>query len=400
MSLFPIGITVPEVRDAIAFENERLGLNMFFEADRGDIIIFNYLLSVAGAFPVPSGDPVEDRRASILRECRGLTFCAHTGKVLARKFQKFFNVNERPETQMHLIDWWRPHHILTKLDGSMLTPVLVNGELQWHTKMGATDVATPAADFARQNPSYEAFARALIAGGYTPAAEWTSRKQRIVIDYPQDNIVFTAARDNFTGEYLPYDELRSLCAVYDVPVVDALSSPVGDIEAFIANARELKDIEGYVIAFANGERYKVKADDYMRVHKAKDSIILEKSVVALIANEQVDDLLAVLPESDRAALNEFHDLIEVGLAKKAEEINAIVADAKARMDKKEFAMTQASNYPKIKNFLFSVWDGRDANTVLRTHVLNNTGSQTRVDEVRHLWGSARWTYGYGVVTGD
>lgn len=395
---FANDLTIEEVRLAIAHQNALLPSPGFYEAERGDIIIFNYAVAFANSFPEFTGDAVEDRRASVLRECRGLTFCAHTGKVLARKFSKFFNVNERPDVQIHLIDWTRPHHILTKLDGSMITPVLIDDELQWHTKMGATDVAVPAATFARQNPAYEAFARSLIADGYTPNAEWTSNKQRIVLSYPEDNIVFTAARENRSGEYMPYADLRSRGAAHGVPVVEALSSTVDDIESFIAEARELKDAEGYVIAFTNGERYKVKADDYVRVHRAKDALLLEKNVVAIIVNNQVDDFLALLPENDRAALTQFQEKVEVGLARSGDEIASNVADIKSRMTKKEFALTLAKNYPRTASFIFSVWDGQNAADVLRNHVIKNIGSQTRIDEVRHLWGTARWTY--GVVTGD
>lgn len=55
-------------------------------------------------------------------ECRGIIFCEKTGQVLARRFHKFFNVNEQDETQAELIDLARPHFILEKADG-FVSPV-------------------------------------------------------------------------------------------------------------------------------------------------------------------------------------------------------------------------------------------------------------------------------------
>src|SRR5574343_2058061 len=141
---FATELHINEVRAIIEKHNESLGSKAFIEADRGDHVIFNYVVAFEGSFPEPNtGDHHTDRERAILRECRGLIMCKNTGLPLARRFQKFFNVNEKPETQIGAIDWSKPHVILEKLDGSMITPCMSGGRLRWGTKMGATDVATP-----------------------------------------------------------------------------------------------------------------------------------------------------------------------------------------------------------------------------------------------------------------
>lgn len=57
----------------------------------------------------------------IRMECRGLKF-APDGRVLARPFQKFFNVGERPECTGENLDLSKPHHVMEKMDGSMIHP--------------------------------------------------------------------------------------------------------------------------------------------------------------------------------------------------------------------------------------------------------------------------------------
>jgi len=76
----------------------------FIEKDRGAYISFDYSAlgpkQVESMFPdvntFPKGS-VESWRAAVRRECRGLLIDAKTGYVCARRFPKFFNMNELPE---------------------------------------------------------------------------------------------------------------------------------------------------------------------------------------------------------------------------------------------------------------------------------------------------------------
>ncbi len=85
-----------------------------------------YRYTMADTFPDPNEpgiDTAERRRRQLVRECRGITFDAKSGQVIARKFHKFFNLGERDETRPHRIDWTRPHLRLVKADGSLMTPL-------------------------------------------------------------------------------------------------------------------------------------------------------------------------------------------------------------------------------------------------------------------------------------
>jgi hypothetical protein len=64
------------------------------------------------------------RAKAIRRECRGLLFYPD-GRIMSRRLHKFFNVNERDETQVHRIDLGQPHVILEKLDGCLAADTLV-----------------------------------------------------------------------------------------------------------------------------------------------------------------------------------------------------------------------------------------------------------------------------------
>jgi RNA ligase len=197
---FPIIETIDDILPAIKGRDE------FIIADRDDHLIANYLVNFADTFPNPAevNDPVVARNYAIRRECRGITFDKKSGKIIRRVYHKFFNLNERPETSQNNVDFSQDHVVMTKLDGSMIAPFYSEGQLRFGTKMGITEVAGPAEKFAYASRNYIDFSRNLIADGYTPIFEWTSRKQKIVIDYPEDNLVLTAVRHMITGEYVPY----------------------------------------------------------------------------------------------------------------------------------------------------------------------------------------------------
>ena len=192
---FPVIKNISQVLPLIAERKE------FIVAERdGDVTIVNYVVMTGDTFP-----PVVTEADAILRELRGMIFKTSTGEVLARRYHKFFNCGERDETQIGEIDFTQPHVILEKLDGSMITPFMTTDGIRWGTKMGATDVAIPVEKFVAARPQYVEFAKFCIEQGWTPIFEWTSRQQTIVIDYPEDNLILTAVRNNVTGEYLPYE---------------------------------------------------------------------------------------------------------------------------------------------------------------------------------------------------
>lgn len=182
------------------------GRDEFVVANREHYTVINYLVSMDDTFPEianPSEMTETDRHYAIRRECRGLIFDTD-GKIISRRLHKFHNVGEREETQINKIDLSKPHVILEKLDGSMVTPISIGGNIRWGTKMGITEVALGAEEFVAKNPQYQELARWCILNDKTPIFEWVSRKQRIVIDYAEDDLILLAIRDNVTGEYMPY----------------------------------------------------------------------------------------------------------------------------------------------------------------------------------------------------
>lgn len=352
--------------------------------------IINYLVNFEDTFPA-----VTDRRTALLRECRGITFCADTGVVLSRKFHKFFNIGERHETLPDNVDFTQPHIILEKLDGSMITfLVLRDGSLRACTKMGLTDIAKQPDGFIARNPQYEAFIRDQITAGKTPMFEWCSRQQRIVIDYQVDRLVLTAIRDNVTGEYDLYQDMLKYRAD-GIDVIGIHSGEISDGE------------EGYIVRFANGHMLKVKGAWYVMLHKTLDHLRHEKDVIRLILDDKLDDAKPFLPEDLMAKADDFAKQIFTGLRKQASDLFWEVQAAHDNLNggKKRFA-DQLNSHPRKGDSgfvpaMFKIWDfldqGEDyAYAYLKDLLGKNVGTQNKVNTMRWLIGEKTWRQ-YGIL---
>ena len=179
-----------------------------------------YAVSFEDTFLWDENDPVG---SAVRRECRGLIFDIGTGNLISRPYHKFFNVGEKEETQLNKINLYEPHIVLEKLDGSMIRSIPTKEGFRLATKAGVTSVAMNAEVFIADKPHYDTFIRKCIQKGVSPLFEWVSRKNRIVVDYPEDNLILTGMRYNNTGSYLTYAVMKSYATSWNIPVVKAVN---------------------------------------------------------------------------------------------------------------------------------------------------------------------------------
>jgi RNA ligase len=183
------------------------GRGEFIIADKEGYRVINYNVMFEDTFLHPEEESIsvdEKITRQIRRECRGLIFDSVTGDIIRRPYHKFKNVNEAPETQDHVVDLSRPHAILEKLDGSMICPFIVNGQMIWGTKMAAQDFHEMVKNFVDSSEiDYESFCRNVLDRRHTPIFEWMHPQKRIVIDYGKEpTLTLTAIRHMVTGQYV------------------------------------------------------------------------------------------------------------------------------------------------------------------------------------------------------
>jgi RNA ligase len=352
--------------------------------------VINYAVALEDTFEWDCEDP---HSSSIRRECRGLIFDKQ-GKLISRPYHKFFNACEKEETQLNKINLYEPHVVLEKLDGSMIRPIPTKEGFRLATKAGITDVAMNAEVFIASDMDYVDLIRGLIEGGMTPIFEWCSRKNRIVVDYPEDQLILTAIRDTETGEYVPYAEMVEIAEHSGIPVVKAVDGlAVQDINLFVKQVREWDDGEGVVLRFDTGHMVKVKADDYVLRHKTKDSISQEKNVIQVILDDSVDDLVPLLTPQDAERLKDFQhsfwsnvDAAAISLA-----IQFVPANKKYP-DKKDFAVefVQKLEDSRLMPIMYSMRAGKNAHEAIADMIGKSLSTQTKIDQNRWLWGNLKW----------
>jgi RNA ligase len=318
-------------------------------------------------------------------------FDSETGELINRRYHKFFNVNERDETSIGKIDWSKPHVILEKLDGSMVSPCYVNGHLRWMTKMGITDTSMEAEVFVASHPDYVEFATRYLEIGFTPIFEWCSNKNRIVLDYPEDRLVLTAIRCNETGNYLLQDALEHIGERYGIEVVKVwVGLRKQDTELLMDIVRQSEYAEGVVVRFDDGHMVKIKSDWYVRIHKVKSLLGQERDVVSLILKNELDDLLPVLPEDDVLKIQKFKWQLEVSIAEVALKVGRMVQDFVASVDRKTFALEHGPKmHPMIRGLIFQFWD-KEVNDRLTYQaiidiVIKNCGSNASYAKVKEAF---------------
>lgn len=350
----------------------------------------------------------QDQFARIRRECRGIAFDTATGVLTSRPFHKFFNAGEREEVALDVLPFDRQHLIMDKMDGSMIRPIYVDGEVRWGTKMGLTDVAALAEDFvARSDINYEWFAEECRSQGLTPIFEFVSRRNRIVVDYADDRMVLLAIRKNLIGTYCSRTSMECFGDEFGIPLVDVYASgsidtsglegwdtttSTGSAEQFVQSIRQSNVIdEGVVISWGEfGDlMVKIKTEDYTRLHAAKDKMATERRLLEVILDDSVDDLLPILPEDERVRLAQYvEDFWDYFNELAADIDNHYRMTRETCETKKNFALSQiAKDYPQVRPWVFALWDGKveGAGDAAMKVIVNGLSSETKWQETKSQW---------------
>jgi len=354
--------------------------------------VINYMVALDDTFSL-----VRERshyNMKIRRECRGLIFDTETGKLLSRPYHKFFNVGEREETAINKVNLYEPHVVLEKLDGSMIRPIPTKEGFRLATKAGVTDVAMNAEVFIADKTNYREFILELIDDRKTPIFEWCSRKNRIVVDYPEDRLILTGIRDNENGLYVPYYKMTATASYANIPVVKALAGlAVQNIDLFVKQVREWDDGEGIVLRFDSGHMVKVKADDYVLRHKSKDQISQEKNVLQTILDDAVDDLVPLLTPEDAERVKAFQNAFWASVMDLCIDMDHLFQmGTKKYPDKKDFAVeyVQKEILPMLAPIMYAMKGGKGSRATIVDMISKSLTTQTKIDQNRWLWGELKW----------
>ena len=356
----------------------------FSVKERGDYVVIDYNVNNKETFV---GKDSEE--SNILVNLRGTAFDKESGKIIRLGYVKFFNYGEFPEKDKTL-SWDTPHTITQKLDGSLIFPIYTKSGTVLGTRAGVTDVSKLVDKWLGENPELKEMYDELIDvckyENVTPLFEFCSRKNRIVLDYPETQLVLTGMRRITDGTMLSHDVLIYLGNLYGIPVVEK-HEPItcSTFDSFHSKVTNFENDEGVVVLFDDGHMVKIKSSDYCLKHKAIDGLKFEKDLFLMALQGKLDDVVPLLsPEFARhvqahssAFLSHVFDC-----ATQLEDTYWLFSNIE---DQKEFALAVMGD--KFQPFLFARRkNGTSSYGLILEHAIKQCTTQERCKQLKKFIG--------------
>lgn len=188
-------------------------------------------------------------------------------ELVSLPFQKFYNVNEREETQLHALDMKQPLTIMEKLDGTMIHLFEVGGNIISGTRgsVGEYYYNDKAMMFVQKAHHHKILQ--LIKMGYTPMFELLLQEEDEygqTVRYQEEDLRLIAIRHRETGAYVHPTELQRVAT--DLGVQSATYYREKNMYDILEEQKNVKNFEGWVVYFEDGTMVKLKAEDYLKLN--------------------------------------------------------------------------------------------------------------------------------------
>ena len=156
--------------------------------------------------------------------------------------------------------------------------------------------------------------------------------------------------------------------------------------AILEFTRTLVGVEGFVVSWPNGHKVKVKAEQYLRIHKVKDLIRTERHIAALILNEELDDVLPLLDEKDREKVHDYGHQLKIAIDVAVSRIDGLVMLARTLHggNRKEIALNFVPNlrFKEDARFIFGALDGRDVREEVLKKLRIDVGNTNKYENLK------------------
>lgn len=310
------------------------------------------------------------------RISRGLVLDRVTGEVLARPYDKFFNLgqhNAYPKTKIR--------YALDKDDGSL--GIVFRDQ---HEELKANTRGSFSSDQAVWLTEYLTRRDFDAPLGCTVLGEIIYPENRIVVDYcGWSGFIVHGVRCNTTGQYWSLRDIKDYfedeeCVevVHTLPIEldheSTIEEQLGVIQEYVSNLRGVQS-EGTVIVTEDGERFKIKGEDYLRLHRLVTDVTPKRVWELLCAGEYAQYRKEIpdefLKEFDGYAKTILEWVREKDIESETEYQNSPVKDAESQ---KDFAIWVNSTQPVYRRaWMFQRRSGRDLSRYYLEHWKKFTG---------------------------
>jgi T4 RnlA family RNA ligase len=261
-------------------------------------------------------------------QARGL-ITRSNGEVVARPFQKFFNLEEN-QTPLPL----ETFTVTTKMDGSLGILYSVDGEPTLATRGSFTSEQALQANIILRR--YQNFT---FSHEYTYLFEIIYPQNRIVVNYGKmEDLVLLAVIHTETGQEIDIHQ-----EAWPFPVVKRYDG-IKDIAQL--RALEEDNAEGFVIRFESGLRVKMKFREYVRLHRILTRVNARIIWEYLMNNQPFDDLLEQVPD-------EFYQWVQTVSTELRSQFNTIEAQCREMQQQVAELPTRKEQAEIVKTFQYA-----------------------------------------------
>ncbi len=196
---------------------------------------------------------------------------------------------------------------------------------------------------------------------YTYLFEIVYPDNQIVVDYRgKEELVYLARRCNQTGTLI-YHQNDNIVLHSGVRFARTTPPPKTLVEVRdMINQHKGIDYEGVVTHFSDGSAFKVKGEDYLRIHRAKSHLTTNRVLQSIADGDDVSYKMS-LEEELWPEFNRIHDDIMRQVAEHQRNIALWYSTVQVAQDRKAFAtaVQQSTLIPNdYKRFMFLKLDGK------------------------------------------
>ena len=285
--------------------------------------------------------------------CRGLV-TDDEGNIVARPFKKFFNIEEakhKPTSEFEVFE---------KMDGSL--GILFRYGMEWIFASRGSFTSEQAIKF--KEIFYRDYGPLWLSGNNTYLFEIIYPENRIVVDYGKDEKVVMIGEIH-TESGVDFDlEFNEKLGFEVVKKYDGITDYNALKQQIDANA------EGFVVRFSNGDRMKIKGEEYIRLHKIMTDLSTTTVWEVLSSGGSMESILQDVPDEFYAKIKAYEDYLisQFNLMKEHYEwiynkiFNVYFEAYKEEFSRAEFAgLAKRYEFPSI---LFAMLDGRDISPII------------------------------------
>lgn len=296
----------------------------------------------------------EDAWDEYTKMSRGL-ITTEEGEVVARPFEKFFNVGEKEYTKVKNLPKEDPE-IYEKMDGSLGILYWWNDQPYIATRGSFTsDQAVFGTHWLYENINYHELDKHL-----TYLFEIIYPANRIVVNYgDRAELVLLAIKNIESGEEIDYIREAKHLGVSYAPRLESppTEDPVKELKSILPHLDSNR--EGFVVKFSDGLRVKMKGDEYVRLHRIVTDLSSKRIWEYLKDGHNIKELLQDVPD-------EYYKWIKKTKEDLYKEFNKIKSKARSAYNvveqfetRKEKALYLKEYYNDVKGIVFKMLDDED-----------------------------------------